>query len=221
MRNRDLTENPCKSGIGKKRPGDKAELRTRATNSSRRLLSTSCALTRIIRAIQGHDAPSVDVHRLHGSEMNRFPHSNKRDQEPVFDRRLYVQFNNAARSRNIELLPKVSQVSPSQGRCKTISVPKGTTDRRSRAQTTPIASSTPKPGEMWTFVFETAGGGTHRQPSRTTLKPNTSRGSQSTQLSELLALWVFNCRDLLARCNVCGYDAFEEPVAIVRLSRPT
>ncbi|KAH6978595.1 hypothetical protein EDB82DRAFT_558160 [Fusarium venenatum] len=123
--------------------------------------------------------------------MNRFPYSNKRDQEPVFDRRF--------------------ESSGSQsGRCKTISILKGTTDRRSRAQTTPIASLTPKPGEMWTFVFETAGGGTHRQPSWTTLKLNTSRGSQSTQLSELMTLWVFNCRDLLARCNVCTYDAFEE-----------
>ncbi|CZS72964.1 unnamed protein product [Fusarium graminearum] len=106
------------------------------------------------------------------------------------------------------------------GCCKTISIPKGTTDRKSRAKTTPTASLTPKPGKMWTLVFETAGGGTHRQPSWTTLKPNTSRGSQSTQLSELMTLWVFNCRDLLARCNVCAYDAFEEPVTSVRLSRP-
>lgn len=116
---------------------------------------------------------------------------------------------------NIELLPKVSQVSPSQGRCRMISVPKGTTDRRSRAKGSLSYSNCfidPKPGEMWTLVFETAGGGTHRQPSWSTLKPNASRGSQSTQLSELMVLWVFNCRDLLARCNVCGYDASEKPV---------
>ena len=148
--------------------GNKAELCTRVNrNSSRRLSSTSCALTRKLGSIKGSDTPSVDVHRLHGSEMNRFPHSNKRDQEPVFDRRLYVctiQQRNQARSRNIEPLPKVSQVSPSQGRCRTISIPKGTTGRRSRALTSPSHANCfidPKPGEMWNFVFETAGGGTH------------------------------------------------------------
>ena len=121
--------------------GNKAEICTRVNrNSSRRLSSTSCALTRKLGSIKGSDTPSVDVHRLHGSEMNRFPHSNKRDQEPVFDRRMYVctiQQRNQARSRNIEPLPKVSQVSPSQGRCRTISIPKGTTGRRSRALTSP------------------------------------------------------------------------------------
>jgi hypothetical protein len=37
-----------------------------------------------------------------------------------------------------------------------------------------------------------------------------------------MALWAFNCRDLLARCNVCGYAAVEEPVtiAVSALSRP-
>lgn len=37
-----------------------------------------------------------------------------------------------------------------------------------------------------------------------------------------MALWAFNCRDLLAHCNVCGYAAVEEPVtiAVSALSRP-
>ncbi|CEI39254.1 unnamed protein product [Fusarium venenatum] len=177
MRNRDLTGNPYKSGIGKTRPavpGDKAELRTTAVRTYYKLISPTF----------------INFMRI--------------DSYTLVDSGARYSIGRCAS------ITWFRDESLSSGRCKTISILKGTTDRRSRAQTTPIASLTPKPGEMWTFVFETAGGGTHRQPSWTTLKLNTSRGSQSTQLSELMTLWVFNCRDLLARCNVCTYDAFEE-----------
>lgn len=55
------------------------------------------------------------MHRLHGSEMNRFPDSNKGDQEPGLRSAFNVQFNDGAWPRDNELLPKVSQVPPSQG----------------------------------------------------------------------------------------------------------
>jgi hypothetical protein len=54
-------------------------------------------------------------------------------------------------------------------------LPAGET-RPKPAQATPAGGClTLNPEGMWTFVLETTGGGTHRQPSRLTLKPNASR----------------------------------------------
>jgi hypothetical protein len=173
----------------------------------------------------GSDSESVHMHRLHGSEMNRFPDSNKGDQEPGLRSAFNVQFNDGAWPRDNELLPKVSQVSPSQGRGGTISIPKGTTGRRDKAQGSPRHASSslldlnPKTCGPLCLRQQGAGPiGSHR----TTLKLNTSREANRLSFPELMALWAFNCRDLLARCNVCGYAAVEEPVtiAVSALSRP-